>query len=264
MDKIKCTIIQDILPLYVDNIVCDDTKELIDEHIENCNECKKILDNMKKTMEIPIYANGEAEDIRNIKKIKKSINKKMIKGMFLTAVVLITIYLLFLGTLSFLYKFGITADIESVECMVMDGTDGSILHSAEMVDSDRYEEGLTRYSYDGKLPSENPNDYMTIYCNLHVKNNSLFEQVRVDANVSYVENSVENLLFSYSSSNVVYRFVDSGEDAVITARMHLYIADMSDEDIEKFIDGVIVDFIVGGEVRKQIKLSDCENVIIER
>jgi len=32
MREIKCSIIQDILPLYVDEVVSQDTKEMIEEH----------------------------------------------------------------------------------------------------------------------------------------------------------------------------------------------------------------------------------------
>ena len=32
MEKINCNVIQDILPLYIDDVVSDDTKELVEEH----------------------------------------------------------------------------------------------------------------------------------------------------------------------------------------------------------------------------------------
>ena len=33
MEKINCNVIQDILPLYIDDVVSDDTKELVEEHL---------------------------------------------------------------------------------------------------------------------------------------------------------------------------------------------------------------------------------------
>ncbi len=41
MKEINCNIIKDILPLYVDGVVSDDTKEIVEEHLEHCEECKK-------------------------------------------------------------------------------------------------------------------------------------------------------------------------------------------------------------------------------
>lgn len=42
MKEIKCTIIQDVLPLYVDEVVSQDTKEMVDEHLQHCNKCQKV------------------------------------------------------------------------------------------------------------------------------------------------------------------------------------------------------------------------------
>ena len=41
MSKISCHIIQDILPLYVDGIVSEDTKEMVEEHLRECEELQK-------------------------------------------------------------------------------------------------------------------------------------------------------------------------------------------------------------------------------
>ena len=41
MEKINCNVIQDILPLYIDDVVSDDTKELVEEHLQNCEICHK-------------------------------------------------------------------------------------------------------------------------------------------------------------------------------------------------------------------------------
>lgn len=46
---ISCEIIQDILPLYHDDVCSDASKELIEEHIKTCNKCEKILAELNKT-----------------------------------------------------------------------------------------------------------------------------------------------------------------------------------------------------------------------
>ena len=43
-----CEIIRDLLPLYADDICSTSTKELVEKHLNNCNECQKILEIMKK------------------------------------------------------------------------------------------------------------------------------------------------------------------------------------------------------------------------
>lgn len=71
MKEIKCTIIQDVLPLYVDGVVSEDTKEMVDEHLQHCETCQKEYDSMKRELYIP------AENkVSLFKKISKKWRKK--------------------------------------------------------------------------------------------------------------------------------------------------------------------------------------------
>ena len=40
----KCSIIQDLLPLYVDGVVSEDTAQAVEEHLETCEACRKTAD----------------------------------------------------------------------------------------------------------------------------------------------------------------------------------------------------------------------------
>ena len=54
MKEIKCTVIQDLLPLYVDEVVSDDTKSLVNEHLLTCERCKHEYEQMKGMLYVPI------------------------------------------------------------------------------------------------------------------------------------------------------------------------------------------------------------------
>lgn len=54
MNKIKCSVIQDLLPLYVDGVVSDDTKSLVNEHLLTCEICKNEYEQMNRTIYVPI------------------------------------------------------------------------------------------------------------------------------------------------------------------------------------------------------------------
>lgn len=43
--KNECSIIRDILPLYVENMVSEDTSEFVKEHLESCPACRAELEN---------------------------------------------------------------------------------------------------------------------------------------------------------------------------------------------------------------------------
>lgn len=43
----NCNIIKDLIPLYVDGCCSEESEKTVEEHIENCHECKKLFDDMK-------------------------------------------------------------------------------------------------------------------------------------------------------------------------------------------------------------------------
>lgn len=71
--KITCNIIRDILPLYAEDMVCEETKALVDEHLCGCDECTKELAALKKKESIPVSA-----DTAPMEHIRKTIRKRQI------------------------------------------------------------------------------------------------------------------------------------------------------------------------------------------
>lgn len=43
----KCNVIKDLLPAYVYGICSEDTIEIVEEHLHNCEECKTHLRSMQ-------------------------------------------------------------------------------------------------------------------------------------------------------------------------------------------------------------------------
>jgi predicted anti-sigma-YlaC factor YlaD len=58
MNKISCNIIGDLLPLYVDGAVSEDTKKLVEEHLAECADCKKAAEEMGKELVLPVHEKG--------------------------------------------------------------------------------------------------------------------------------------------------------------------------------------------------------------
>ena len=42
-----CSIVQDLLPNYIEDLFAQDTKDFIEEHLNTCSECKKLYESMK-------------------------------------------------------------------------------------------------------------------------------------------------------------------------------------------------------------------------
>lgn len=54
MKEIKCTIIQNVLPLYIDEVVSQDTKKMVEGHLQHCDKCQKAYESMKSELYIPV------------------------------------------------------------------------------------------------------------------------------------------------------------------------------------------------------------------
>lgn len=86
----KCKIVQDLLPTYIESLTSEETTNFIEEHLNSCNECNKIHNNMKESI-----VNQEIENTEIIKKIKKYKRKiRLIKIIFILAILAFPIYLI--------------------------------------------------------------------------------------------------------------------------------------------------------------------------
>ncbi|MEG2053822.1 MAG: zf-HC2 domain-containing protein, partial [Oscillospiraceae bacterium] len=74
MSKLNCDVIADLMPSYVDDICCDETKTLVDEHLAECEKCTEKITIMKNTIIVADTANQN--EFNYMKKIEKCFNKK--------------------------------------------------------------------------------------------------------------------------------------------------------------------------------------------
>lgn len=90
MTKIDCSIIQDLLPLYVDSVCSKDSKILVEEHLKECEKCSKTLNEMLEDVQI------SKEDVQKIKnpfiKIKSDIIKRIVSTALVTILILIILF----------------------------------------------------------------------------------------------------------------------------------------------------------------------------
>ena len=51
--ELPCYVVSDLLPLYQENILSEQTKKDIDKHLNECEECKETLVEMKTQIDVP-------------------------------------------------------------------------------------------------------------------------------------------------------------------------------------------------------------------
>lgn len=70
--KFDCELIQDLLPLYIDNVCSIKSKEIIEEHISECSKCKELLGELGNQAVIQELSNERNRVIeKHLKKEKK-------------------------------------------------------------------------------------------------------------------------------------------------------------------------------------------------
>lgn len=78
-----CNIVRDILPLYIENMVSEETKGFVEEHLALCADCRAEAEKMKKPAEF--VADTDIAPLKNLK--KKLLMKKVQTILFTTALV---------------------------------------------------------------------------------------------------------------------------------------------------------------------------------
>lgn len=87
--KNECDIVKDLLFSYNDNVLSLTSKELVEKHLEECENCKKILEEIK----IENKEDNDKKEIDFFKRINKKFNKKnKIILIFLIILILIVLF----------------------------------------------------------------------------------------------------------------------------------------------------------------------------
>ena len=90
--KITCNIIEDLLPLYVEDMVSEDSRKLVEEHLKGCPACRKMQEEMMRENRLTAgIKDGNSVQINkteaeSLKKIRRRIRKKRILSVILAVV----------------------------------------------------------------------------------------------------------------------------------------------------------------------------------
>lgn len=75
-----CGIIRDLLPLYIDDVCNEESKQAVENHLSECEKCRNYYESMKSTEGFVAKGNDNSEDMKmanNLKNVKSKINKKI-------------------------------------------------------------------------------------------------------------------------------------------------------------------------------------------
>ena len=96
--KLPCAVTRDLLPLYAENMVEPETKDLIEQHLSECASCQNRLSEMNAPTE------PSAETIQPLQTLKKEIRNRRLQTALITALcVFIGFYIYFFRVTSMKY-----------------------------------------------------------------------------------------------------------------------------------------------------------------
>lgn len=83
---ISCDIIRDLLPLYAEDLVSEDSKKLVDEHLCECDPCTKELAELKKTPKVPVEV-----ETGSLKRVGNTIRRRRLLAVLTVLLFVITL-----------------------------------------------------------------------------------------------------------------------------------------------------------------------------
>lgn len=99
--KKECSIVRDLLPLYFENMVSEDTAAFVKEHLESCSDCTLEFERLKSGRQIDEAETPQRKfDANVIAAFKKKIAKKILKIVAIVCLVfavLLSVLLLYTG-----------------------------------------------------------------------------------------------------------------------------------------------------------------------
>lgn len=85
--KITCDVVKDLLPLYFDDVCSEDSKKLVDEHLANCENCRKELEYMSGEFSYSVNLEKEIIIKSSSKAVKRIKIEHFIIGLLIAALI---------------------------------------------------------------------------------------------------------------------------------------------------------------------------------
>ena len=90
MKQLPCDVIRDLFPSYIDELTSEVTNSLVEEHVDGCENCKRVLAAMKNQEAEPVETAKEKEEIDFLKKTRSRNRKKLLLAIVVVLLVSLT------------------------------------------------------------------------------------------------------------------------------------------------------------------------------
>lgn len=93
--KVSCNVIKDLLPLCIENLTSNDSRELVEEHLSSCSACKEEYDKLCKKNDINVNDN-----LQPLIKLKKMLQRKKMFTILFAVMITLACVMIAIGYLT--------------------------------------------------------------------------------------------------------------------------------------------------------------------
>ncbi len=130
----RCEIVRDLMPLYIDKLTSEVTNEMIEEHLKGCESCQKFYEEMSGEMKTELKESikpKEKEKLNYLKRIKK---RTMLQAFAILCTVGIVIGIFFVT-----FGLGVTVDKNEVSIKEVETKEGNWELELELKNGKHYD-----------------------------------------------------------------------------------------------------------------------------
>ncbi|NMA95078.1 MAG: zf-HC2 domain-containing protein [Clostridiales bacterium] len=108
--NISCDVINDLLPLYVEGLVSEDSRIIIEKHLNECVNCNKEFQSFKKLKTIPMDTSMEP-----FKRVKRKLSKKRSQLILSTIIIVLIVVIVCINYLTAPIHLPYNSSVESIQ-----------------------------------------------------------------------------------------------------------------------------------------------------
>ncbi len=158
MNKIPCELIKDLLPSYIDSLTSERSRELIDEHLQDCPDCRDTLKHMRGENDQDMKP--DEDDKKEIAFLKKT--KRMQKIAILSSAAAVILCALFILLRFFIMGISYNGAYYMIDKLSVE--DGTVTIKASSADSSHVISRISFEEADGILTLKTSEVPESIFC----------------------------------------------------------------------------------------------------
>lgn len=90
--ELKCDLVKDLLPLYVEDLCSDTSKKIVNDHIADCQSCNRLLTDLSNKNDVVVDKSAVKKSLMPFRKIKRRNLLITVSGILCTILVISALF----------------------------------------------------------------------------------------------------------------------------------------------------------------------------